>query len=140
MQTIYGSAIAFPFRVDQRGSFATTSDPDAICQQAILAVIETRQGERVMLPDFGIPDVAFAVLGIALAERLRFHIEEQVAKYVPGVEIVNVLVGTLDEGRFVESLNVDEHHLHINVIWRRAGARDARSLVYPIWRLRNGGA
>lgn len=134
----YGSTLLTPLRADQRGTFATTADADRIAEQYILAVIQTRQGERVMLPDFGLPDYVFAVAGPALAAVLAFQIEEQVGFYVPGVEIVEVRTGGMSGGAFFENAGSDDHHVAVKITWRRTGAREPRSLVYPFWRLING--
>jgi phage baseplate assembly protein W len=123
---LVGSTLKSPFRADQRGTLETVSDPDVLTEQAIITVLRTRQGERVMMPDFGLPDLVFAVAGPAFAARLAFHIEEQVRAYVPGVEILETTTSIGADG---------EINTHIQ--WQRAGAREPRSLVYPIWRLRN---
>lgn len=140
MRSFFGSTLAAPFRADQRGTLVTTSDPDEIAAQYVRAVMETRQGERRMLPDFGLPDLVFEVAGPAFAARLAFHIEDQVAKYVPGVEIIEVRVGVLGDGEFTESYALNDGRVVALVTFKRSGAREPRSLTFPIWRLKNNGA
>ncbi len=71
---INGSTISFPFRADVRGAVATTRVRDEQIAQAIADVLETRQGERVMLPDYGIPDYVFAVQDFGFAARLAYQL------------------------------------------------------------------
>lgn len=120
-----GSTIDFPFRVDARGTMVTTDRRDDQIAQAIADIIETRRGERVMLPDYGIEDFVFEVQGPSFAARLAFHLEEQIRKYVPLVNSVDVVPATDDEGRPTVELEYTE-----------VGQINApRNMVYPVWRL-----
>ena len=47
-----GRGIAFPFRVDQSGSIATSSGPADI-DSSIRMILTTAPGERLMRPEFG---------------------------------------------------------------------------------------
>jgi len=69
---INGSTIYFPFSAGNRGTVATTAKREDIISQAIADIIETRQGERVMMPDYGIPDFVFAVQDFSFVPRLAF--------------------------------------------------------------------
>lgn len=120
---IQGSTIGFPFRADNRGSLATISDKWSIIVEAIADILETRQGERVMLPDYGLPDFVFSVQDFSFAARLAFHLEEQIVKYVPLVQSVQVKSSTDEEGRAIVELSYAE-----------VGSISApRNLVFPIW-------
>lgn len=120
---IHGSTIKFPFQADRRGSTATTAIRQEILSQAIADIIETRQGERVMMPDYGIPDFVFAVQDFSFAPRLAFYLEEQILKYVPLVRSVSVKSATDENGRAVMQLQYVE-----------VGAINApRNLVFPVW-------
>ncbi len=121
-----GSTINFPFSADVRGEFQTTSDRAEIIAQAIQDVLETRQGERVMLPDYGIADFVFSVQDFSFGARLAYHLEEQIRKYVPLVKNVVVKPATDDEGRAI----VELQYTDVNEI------ETPRSLVFPVWRLR----
>lgn len=120
-----GSTINFPFRTDVRGTTATTANRVDIIAQAIADIIETRQGERVMLPDYGIPDFVFAVQDFSFAPRLAFYLEEQILKYVPLIRSVDIKDEIDAEGRAV-----------INLRYTEVGEINApRNLVFPVWRL-----
>lgn len=122
---LHGSTIDFPFRVDARGTCVTTAKRDEIIAQSIRDVLETRRGERVMLPDYGIPDFVFSVVNFSFATRLAFILQEQIKRYVPLVKNVRVRSATDDEGRAV-----------VNISYEEVGRVQApRNLVYPVWRL-----
>lgn len=125
---ISGSTLSFPFAPDVRGSVKTTTNHSDIIVQAIQDVLETRQGERVMLPDYGIPDFVFAVMDFSFAARLAYHFEEQIKKYVPLVKNVFARSGTDEEGRAVVELQYSE-----------VGEINApKNLVFPVWQYQEG--
>ncbi|MCC6452922.1 MAG: phage baseplate protein, partial [Acidobacteria bacterium] len=64
---VSGSTVDFPIRVDARGTIVTTARREDVIEQAIGDIIETRRGERVMLPDYGIDDYVFASVDAAFA-------------------------------------------------------------------------
>jgi phage baseplate assembly protein W len=125
-----GKTISFPLRVDQRGTTATVSGREDIIAQAIADVVETRQGERVMMPDYGIPDFVFAVQDFSFAPRLAFHIEEQVLKYVSLVKSLKVKAETDEDGRAI-----------VAVQYTTVGEINApKNLVFPVWKYLGGEA
>lgn len=125
---LHGSAISFPFRVDARGTFVVATRRDDVVADAIRDVIETRRGERVMMPDYGIRDFVFAVQDFSFGRRLAGVIEDQLKKYVPLVKSVRATSEMDEEGRSV-----------VNIRYEEVGSVNApRNLVYPVWRLMNG--
>lgn len=128
MMNIQGSTIGFPFRADNRGSLAIVADKSTVVVEAIADILETRQGERVMLPDYGIPDFVFSVQDFSFAARLAFHLEEQIVKYVPLVQSVRVKSSTDEEGRAI-----------VDLAYTEVGSINApRNLVFPIWQYGGG--
>lgn len=122
---LHGSSIDFPFRTDATGGFVSTADRQEVISQAIADIIETRRGERVMLPDYGIPDFVFDAVDFSFAARLAYLLEEQIRAYVPLVKKVRVTSAVDDQGRAVADVSYTE-----------VGEVNApRNLVYPIWRL-----
>lgn len=120
---LHGSTIHFPFRPDIRGSVATTADRSELIAQAIADVLETRQGERIMLPDYGIPDLVFSVQDFSFAARLAFHLEEQITRYIPLVASVEVNAATDGDGRAI-----------VDVRYTEVGQVNApRNLIFPVW-------
>jgi phage baseplate assembly protein W len=125
---LHGTSIHFPFRPDARGSVATTATRSEIIAQAIADVIETRQGERVMMPDYGIPDFVFAVQDIGFAARIAYYIEQQVLKYVPLVKSITAKGETDENGRAIVSIQYTE-----------VGEINApQNLVFPVWQFTDG--
>lgn len=123
-----GSTISFPFRVDARGTFVTTAERKEVIEEAIKDIIETRRGERVMVPDYGIPDFVFAVQNFSFIHRLAYHLELQVKRYVPLVKSVRVKLAVNDEGQAI----LDMQYTEVGTV------NAPRNMVYPVWRLRNG--
>lgn len=120
-----GSTIHFPFRSGVTGSLVTTATRDEIIKQSIADIIETRRGERPMMPDYGIDDFVFAVQNFSFGARLAHHIEQQVKKYVPQIKTIAVTVETGADGRAEAQVRFTE-----------VGRIDAPgNLVFPIWRL-----
>ena len=123
-----GSTISFPPRVDARGSIVTTDTSEEIVGQAIADIIETRRGERVMMPDYGIPDFAFAVQNFSFAPRIAYLLEQQITAYVPLVRAVRVEAATDEYGRAIVSLR-----------YQGVGnITSPRNLVFPIWEYAGG--
>ncbi len=125
MNSLYGSAIDFPFRVDDRGSFVTSADPVTIVTQAIRDLVETLKGERVMLPDYGLSDWIFAVQDRTFITRISDELERQILRFVPFVKKVRVSGTTDEQGRAELSISY-EIVTEINA---------PRNLTYPVWRL-----
>lgn len=133
---VHGSKLSFPFRADeQRGTLVTTADRSSIIEQSIADIIETRQGQRVMLPDYGLPDYVFAVMDAGFVARLAYHVEEQLKRYEPLIDKVNVKVGVFENDRFVSSLTPDQHRAILFVEYSERGTITApRNLVFPVWK------
>lgn len=125
---IHGSTISFPFRTDVRGAVVTTANRSEQIAQAIADVLETRQGERVMMPDYGIPDFVFAVQDFGFAARLAYHVEEQIKKYVPLVKTVSIKPATDENGRAT-----------VEIRYTAVGEINApKNLVFPVWQYVEG--
>lgn len=122
---IHGSKIDFPFRVGITGTLVTTADRSEQIVQAIADVIETRTLERAMMPDYGLKDFIFAVQNSAFAQRLAYHLEMQIRKYVPLVKNVQIKAATDEDGRAI-----------VNIKYEEVGTFSSpKNLVYPVWRL-----
>src|SRR5436853_279838 len=81
--SIQGSCLSFPYRADPRGTLVTVSDRDAIIRESVASIIETRKGERPMLPDYGIADYVFAVIDGGFVPRLAYELKTQIERYEP---------------------------------------------------------
>jgi len=132
-----GSCLSFPIRADRRGALATVADVQQIVEQSIKSIIETRQGERVMLPDYGLPDFVFSVADIGFAGRIAYHLELQVRKYEPLLERVKVVIGSLTQEGFEAGIGFDQHSVALRIEYTVRGTNSSWNLVFPVWRLSN---
>lgn len=128
-----GSTISHPFRPDQRGTLATINTGAEIISESITAILEIRQGERVMMPDYGIPDYVFEVIDAGFAARLAYSLEEQIKRYEPLVERVKVTVGIFDDGRFESGVTTDPHRAAVRIVYTERGSNTTRNLIFPTW-------
>jgi phage baseplate assembly protein W len=107
--SIQGSTLSHPFEADRRGTLRTIATKREIIEQSIRAIMETRQGERVMMPDYGMPDFIFAVIDAGFGARVAWFIEQQIRKYEPLVAV--------------------------EIIYTERGSTTPRNLVFPTWTL-----
>ena len=133
---IQGSALSYPISPDQRGTLATVAGKSQIVEQSIRSIVETRQGERVMMPDYGIPDFVFDVMDAGFTGRLAYFIEQQIRNYEPLVESVKALAGFLDDERFTPGFTEDQQIAAVSIEYIERGSNTARNLVFPTWQLR----
>jgi len=103
--------------------------------QSIAAIVETRQGERVMVPDYGIPDFVFDVVDTGFGARLAYWVEKQIRAYEPLVDQVKARVGSVIEGRFAAGFSQDEPRTAISIEFTERGSNTPANLVFPIWKL-----
>jgi uncharacterized protein len=50
-----GTEILQPFQLNANGNIASTTNPSTQVDQHLLALVSTQPGERVMLPNYGVP-------------------------------------------------------------------------------------
>ncbi|HEY6231358.1 MAG TPA: GPW/gp25 family protein [Pyrinomonadaceae bacterium] len=134
--TLQGSWLSHPFRADQRGMLATSADRAGMIEQSIRSILETRQGERVMVPDYGIPDFVFAVMGPGFVPRLGYFLEQQLRRYEPLIDSVRVRAGTAVEDVFTPGFAAEQQKAAIQIEYTERGSNTPRNLVYPTWRFR----
>jgi len=134
---IHGSALSYPVRFDDRGTLATVSDRRRLIAESVKAILETRQGERVMMPDYGIPDYAFAIRGGGFAASIAYFLRQQILKYEPLVSDVQVEDGFIVEDVFIAGMTTDEHSAAVSLEITERGANSPFNLVFPLWELRS---
>lgn len=131
-----GSCLAIPVAADLRGSLATVSSREAIVAQSILSIVSTRRGERVMMPDYGLPDFVFEVMDAGFVPRVAYFLRKQILAYEPLVEDVRVVVGSMDGDKFAPGFALDAGRAALRVEFKVRGSNLPRNLVYPVWELR----
>ena len=130
-----GSMLKFPPRPDERGNFAVANTDDEIIKQLIVALIETRQGEIKMMPNYGMPDLLFDVLDGNFARKVAVFLREQIFNYIPSIEITQIETGTDVDSQFRPSAQPDAHIAAIRVSYTRRGQSEVQKFIYPAWRL-----
>jgi phage baseplate assembly protein W len=122
---IVGSGWSFPPRIDAQGGISLTNDRNEI-DQAILIILSTSLGQRVMRPTFGcrLHELVFAPNDQRTAAQARRYVEEAIGMWEPRIRIVSVNVGP--------DPNAD-NRLLIEVEYQLKATHDHRSLVYPFY-------
>src|SRR6476469_9879379 len=88
---LIGRGWVFPLTLDQRGTFALTSDHDELAQ-AIQIILSTAPGQRVMRPDFGcrIHELVFAPNDGATAGLAINYVTDALGQWEPRITLTNV--------------------------------------------------
>lgn len=136
---VYSSCLAFPIEVDERGTLRTINDPVVKARQFLIDLIETRLGEDVQVPGYGISDRAFSVMGATFVAMLAAELEEKVNDYLPIIDSLEVLAGESNEdGSFTPGFPSDQQRAALRIQYTIQGENTPRNLVYPTWRLLSG--
>lgn len=79
--------IAVPFRLASDGTIAVETNPDRQIAQHVNALVGTQPGERVMLPDYGVPvaDLLFDPDANFVAQEISRAVTKAFNAYEPGV-------------------------------------------------------
>lgn len=125
-----GQGFAWPLRVDHTGSIAFTQGDDDL-DDAILVVLATAPGERVMRPQFGcrIWDQLFEPITGNTLGLMAQSVREAITQWEPRVDVHNVEV--------VAAPGVDGLvNIHVDYVVRTTNNR--RNLVYPFYVIPHG--
>lgn len=89
--TVIEKALSYPFRLDDYGNIAVTSDETSIWADRVRSVIGTVIGERVMRPDFG-TKVSFAAFATrtAMEDIVRREVERGFYLHLPLLTVLDV--------------------------------------------------
>jgi hypothetical protein len=108
-----------------------------IIEDSLRAIIETRQGERVMLPDYGIPDFVFSVMDAGFTARMAYFIELQARKYEPLIESISASIGFVDfDNGFIPGFIENQQIAAVSIEYIERGQNTPQNFVYPTWQLR----
>jgi len=121
-----GSGWSFPIRVDKQGEIALVSREDDI-RQAILVILGTSPGERVMRPDFGagLKALVFEPINTATKALVKHRVEEALLLWEPRIDSVEV---TMADERSLGRLLLD-------IRYRVRATNTFFNLVYPFYLL-----
>ena len=102
--------IAFPFKESGRGDFIelNNSDKHAI-KSDLMHLILTRKGERLYMPEFGTDLLKYIFEqndGLTRSD-IRADITDTVKKYMPNLQINDVIVEQLENNEHVATIKID---------------------------------
>jgi len=122
--TFLGRGWAFPVKVEA-GQVATTAYDEDV-RQAILLIVGTNPGERVMRPDFGagLSAFVFEPLNPSTMEALRQRVLEALVDWEPRIDVESVSA-TADVG--------DVGKVLIEMSYRVRATNSHANLVYPFY-------
>ena len=122
-----GSGWAFPVGVDARGRIAL-SRRERDVEEAILMILLTPKGQRVMRPEFGcqIHDLIFAPNDATTAGLAAYYVEEALAMWEPRIRVLDVTAGPDPDGT---------ERLLVEVRYEIKATYDRRALVFPFYRI-----
>src|SRR5690606_7977522 len=120
MPTPQPVAIDLPFRIGPDGAVQTTRDVDRQVRQRLISIIGTIPGERVMLPEFGVPvaDYLFHPDPLYVEQELSRLVAQQADMWEPGLNVETVIPVYEDDG------NVSR----IDVFYQRTDTEDSDPL------------
>ena len=120
-----GVGWAYPVRTKVDGTISLSRFEDDI-REAILIILGTAKGERVMRPDFGcgIHDLVFAPINTATITLVQNSVREALTVYEPRIELmrVEVLSDRADEGKLL-----------VDMDYRVRSTNNRFNLVYPFY-------
>jgi phage baseplate assembly protein W len=122
-----GAGWAFPVGVDVRGRIAL-SRRERDVEEAILMILLTPKGQRVMRPEFGcqIHDLIFAPNDATTAGLAAYYVEEALAQWEPRIRVLEVTAGPDPEGA---------ERLLVEIRYEIKATYDRRALVFPFYRI-----
>jgi phage baseplate assembly protein W len=118
-----GKGWAFPVCVEA-GQVATAAYDEDV-RQAILIVLGTDPGERIMRPDFGagLSAFVFEPMTPTTLEALRQRVQEALVDWEPRIDVEKVTVTAVpDEGKVL-----------IDMAYRVRATNSHQNLVYPFY-------
>jgi phage baseplate assembly protein W len=120
-----GSGLAFPLQVNNRGEIALVSGARDI-EQAIRIILGTRQGERIMRPEFGcrVHDLVFEPRDSTTASLVRNYVQEALDFWEPRIQVTSVETFIDDE---------NDGAILVEIEYQIKATHDTRSIVYPFY-------
>lgn len=125
-----GSGWKFPIGLNDDGSFELAIEDEDI-KEAILIILNTSPGERVMRPEFGcgIHNHVFSVINNSNLKLIEEEVEKALILFEPRITIDNLLV-TVDKN--------EGSKLIINIEYSVKSSNSRHNLVYPFYLTEKG--
>ena len=121
-----GRGWAYPVRTDPLAGEVALSLYERDVREAILIILETARGERVMRPRFGcgIHDLVFEEINTTTLFAVDASVREALTTYEPRIELLSV---TVDPLQSLDGL------LIISIAYRVRRTNQVDNLVYPFF-------
>ncbi|RWO22186.1 GPW/gp25 family protein [Mesorhizobium sp.] len=121
-----GTGWSYPIRADAANGAPALSSYERDIREALLIIIGTARGERVMRPDFGcgIHTLVFDVIDVAMLTRVESEVRESIVKYEPRVELMGVGADPFEAASGL---------LKIELEYRVRQTNQTGNLVYPFY-------
>lgn len=126
----YGRGWAFPVRSDAgRVSYAEGQED---IRQAILIILQTAPGERVLLPEFGcrITELVFAATNAATFALAELYVKSALERWEPRIQVQAITVSTETRNPYCLLISIDYKILTRN---------HPDNLVYPFYLKQSSG-
>ena len=127
MKDFLGVGWSFPVTVDARGRIALARHVTDI-EQAILMILQTPKGQRVMRPEFGcqVHELIFAPNDANTWGLASYYVKDALRFWEPRIEVLGVNTRSDPERN---------ERMDIEVIYEVKATHDRRSLVFPFYRI-----
>lgn len=124
---VIGRGWQFPPRIGRRGGIGLIGGETEI-EQAILIILRTAPGQRMMRPEFGceLHDLVFMPNNSDTASKVKRAVRQALGRWEPRINVVDVGVRPDPD---------DAARLLIDIQYRIKATHDRRSLVYPFYLL-----
>ena len=102
--------ITYPFKESKRGFFVELNNSDKHAFKSdLMHLILTRKGERLYMPDFGtdLLKYIFEPNDSKTLGDIRLDITETVKKYMPNLQVNDVVVEQMKNNEHVASIKID---------------------------------
>ena len=130
---IVGRGWGFPPQLDEQGGIALVRDHHEEIKQAIIIILSTATGERVMRPTFGsrLHELVFAPINAETMMLARLYVEDALGMWEPRIKVTEIYI--LDPFPKDADYNRREGILRIEIQYEIKATGDQRSLVYPFY-------
>jgi len=122
-KSFLGRGWKFPVQIGHDGAFVLSEGNEDI-REAILIVLKTARGERVMEPDFGcgIHDYVFEIVNQSTIIRMQEEIRKALLLYEPRIEVLKIAGEYVGNGKLLFSID-----------YRVISTNSRYNLVYPFY-------
>ncbi len=131
-KSFLGVGWAFPLQIEPTGKIEAAQYEEDI-RQAIIIIVGTGHGERVMRPDFGagLKQLVFEPVNTTTIALVKNTVERALINWEPRIDVLEIAVSTDP---------VERNRLDIEVTYRVRATNAVQNLVYPFYILEGQGA